>query len=90
MKAAEDLYESSRDDVTKATIILSPAAGKGTVLHELGHIEQALNDPLEFEKQQQEAENAPNDGAYRNSESEKYAERFADYAGKRSPDPPQE
>jgi RHS repeat-associated protein len=85
-KAAEKIYEAARNDVTKATITLGPAASAKNKLHELGHIDQALRAPVDFREQGEEARKAANAVEYGESASETYAVYFALEAGKKDRD----
>jgi hypothetical protein len=86
--AANAVYETAKNDVTKAEITLGPGADSRAKLHELGHIEQALNDPVGFLRDAGEAAHAPTDIAYRASSSEIIAERFVVEAGVKNPKRP--
>lgn len=74
--AAEAIYSAAANDVSSATITLAPAAGDGVMLHEVGHLDQALREPEKFKEQTAEAAGARTSREYRASASEKYAEKF--------------
>lgn len=88
-QAAEKIYEAAKDDVTRAAIVLGPAATANSKLHELGHVDQALRAPGDFREQAAEARKATSADEYRESASEVYAEYFAYEAAKKDPDGPQ-
>jgi hypothetical protein len=68
--------------LVKAEIVLGPNVDKTVKLHELGHVQQGLLDPTASFEQQPEAEAAKTIEDYDQSESEKFANRFADRAKK--------
>ncbi len=82
-QAAEDLLAQGEHILTDAEIILGPNADGEDKLHEVGHLEQALNDPHGFIADTEEAENAPTIQEYEESDSEKYADAFAEFAKKK-------
>jgi RHS repeat-associated protein len=86
--AANELYEYNVGRV-EATIVLGPEASDHQKLHELGHVNHALENPEEFHRQAEEANSAATDKEYRETPSEQYAEDFALSAKKKDPEPPE-
>ena len=89
-EAANAIWEAAANDLVKAVIVLGPDAGEGSILHELGHVEQAWLLAVEFREQADEAAAAATNEEYEESDSEKYAREFATYALKDKPDDPTE
>jgi hypothetical protein len=84
-EAAEALAAEGRT-LRGATIILGPEAGAHEKLHELGHVEQGLQDPDQAILDANVALAAETLEDYQKSDSERYAEEFAD-AARRKDDP---
>jgi hypothetical protein len=68
-----------------AEIVLGGTADNKDKLHELGHVEQGLLDPANAIVQAEEGANAQTDEEYQQSDSEIYAEEFAQAAAKKEP-----
>jgi len=89
-KAAAEYYQTTTQVVTKATITLSGSETPKDRLHELGYVQQALENPAEYLQQAEEAKKAGQTGgnaAYKQSASEQYADDFAREAAKTDPRP---
>jgi hypothetical protein len=72
-----------------AVIILGPEATNTTRLHELGHVNQAIDAPMVYQAQAEAAANM-SDENYEKSDSEKYANDYAAEAGENQPEEPEE
>lgn len=88
--AALELASAAANDVTSATITLGPGSSSHTKLHELGHVNQALEDPQAYVAQAAVARAATTTEDYEGSKSEQYANDYADAARKKEPDGPKE
>jgi RHS repeat-associated protein len=86
--AADKVYDASFY-VKRAVITLGPGADNSTRLHELGHVNQAIDAPLVYQAQAEEAENM-SDADYQGSASEDSANTYMEEAKKNEPDEPDE
>lgn len=81
--AAKELQDGAPYELKEATIILSDQASDKDRLHEVGHVEQALNDPEGFLQDSEAADKATTPQEYEATKSEVYANDFAKKAKKK-------
>lgn len=85
--AAQAMLDEGKQ-LREATIILSSGASDHDKLHELGHVDQSLQDPEGAAREAEEANRAASEEEYRQSDSERHADDFATKAKKKEPVPP--
>ncbi len=77
-------------DVESATITLGSGSSGHAQLHELAHVNQALENPSDYLDQANEANQATTVEEYRETPAERYADEYAEAAGKKERDPLEE